>query len=354
MQIRTLVFIGIACIIVSMALYFYLNMDTLFDNLKTVKKRILHEKETKQTLVVIDTKSQEKLDKAAVKAAEAAEAENKTPAPSQNIAPTIPSTKSEISPEVDELNWELEKLKRDLERHNHYDENRQYDKPCKTETVSSSSTQTPTPTLTPTQTQTQTPTQTPIAQKYEEAFLVKSNIFNKDESNKVCKALFNSRAATRDELNADYNNGANWCNYGWTTDGSAYYPLQDNSDSPVCVGSKGLNGGALDGAPKLGITCYGIKPIETEYTSLDTIYRDSSIAEADISMLETYRKMMSSGKIKVAPFNNKAWSRYSFKDDTLNIGNKTILTQKKDTSKDPNSIKTEKVQVQGIVNVTPV
>ena len=69
MQIRTLVFIGIACIIVSMALYFYLNMDTLFDNLKTVKKRILHEKETKQTLVAIDTKSQEKLDKAAVKAA---------------------------------------------------------------------------------------------------------------------------------------------------------------------------------------------------------------------------------------------------------------------------------------------
>jgi hypothetical protein len=52
-----------------MALYFYLNMDTLFDNLKTVKKRILHEKETKQTLVAIDTKSQEKLDKAAVKAA---------------------------------------------------------------------------------------------------------------------------------------------------------------------------------------------------------------------------------------------------------------------------------------------
>ena len=209
------------------------------------------------------------------------------------------------------------------------------------------------PAQAPAQQTTQAPAPAP-EQKKEEAFLVKSNIFNKDESNKVCKALFNSRAATREELNADYNNGANWCNYGWTMDGAAYYPLQNNSDTPVCVGSKGLNGGALDGAPKLGITCYGVKPSEKEYTSLETIYRDSSIAEADMAMLEKYRKMMSSGSIKVAPFNDKVWSRYSFKDDRLNIGNNTILTQKKDTSKDPNSIKTEKVQVQGIVNVTPV
>jgi hypothetical protein len=323
MQIRTLVFIGIVCIIVSMALYFYLNMDTLFDNLKTVQKRILHEKETKQTLVEIDAKSKEKLDKAAAKA--------EVPVP----APSAPSTKSIISSDVEDLNKELEKLKRDLEKHSRFDgghhshnqsstDKKPVDKPA------------------------------PDFKKNEEAFLVKSNIFNKDESNKVCKALFNSRAATREELNADYNNGANWCNYGWTTDGAAYYPLQNNSDTPACVGSKGLNGGALDGAPKLGITCYGVKPTEKEYTSLETIYRDSSIAEADITMLEKYRQMMSSGKIKVAPFNDKVWSRYSFKDDRLNIGNNTIITQKKDTSKDPNSIKTEKVQVQGIVNVTPV
>ena len=327
MQIRTLVFIGIACIISSMALYFYLNMDTLFDNLKTVKKRILHEKETKQALVEIDTKSKEKLEKAAVKEAALAQ-----PKPScQTVTPTIPSSKSVISSDVDELNKELEKLKRDLERHSRYHE---HSKTRSTEPEPTSTQQS--------------------AQKKEESFLVKSNIFNKDESNKVCKALFNSRAATREELNADYNNGANWCNYGWTMDGSAYYPLQNNSDTPICVGSKGLNGGALDGAPKLGITCYGTKPTEREYTSLDKIYRDSSMAEADIAMLEKYREMMSAGKIKVAPFNDNVWSRYSFKDDRLTIGNNTILTQKKDTSKDPNSIKTETVQVQGIVNVTPV
>lgn len=346
MQIRTLVFIGIACIISSMALYFYLNMDTLFDNLKTVKKRILHEKETKQALVEIDTKSKEKLEKAAAKAAVAP--------PSQDISPTIPSASSEISADVEDLNKELEKLKRDLEKHSQFNigqdntPNNKIDTPsCAKPTETSSSVNTPTASSAPA-------TDKPLSPKQEEVFLVKSNIFNKDESNKVCKALFNSRAATREELNADYNNGANWCNYGWTMDGSAYYPLQNNSDTPMCVGSKGLNGGALDGAPKLGITCYGTKPSEKEYTSLDKIYRDSSIAEADITMLEKYREMMSAGKIKVAPFNDKVWSRYSFKDDTLTIGNKTIVTQKKDTSKDPNSIKTEKVQVQGIVSVSSV
>ena len=120
MQIRTLVFIGIACIISSMALYFYLNMDTLFDNLKTVKKRILHEKETKQTLVEIDTKSKEKLEKAATKAAVATIATQ--PQPSQQPQPpTTPSTKSVISSDVEELNKELEKLKRDLEKHSKFD-----------------------------------------------------------------------------------------------------------------------------------------------------------------------------------------------------------------------------------------
>ena len=342
MQISTLVFIGIACIISSMALYFYLNMDTLFDNLKTVKKRILHEKETKQALVEIDTKSKEKLEKAATKA------QPPTQPPTQPT--TIPSAKSVISTDVDDLNKELEKLKRDLERHSRFDGGHQSNQSNKTrDQLKLANTPAPAPTTNSASTSDQ-----PLAPKKEETFLVKSNIFNKDESNKVCKALFNSRAATREELNADYNNGANWCNYGWTVDGSAYYPLQNNSDTPVCVGSKGLNGGALDGAPKLGITCYGTKPTEKEYTSLNTIYRDSSIAEADISMLEKYREMMSSGKIKVAPFNDKVWSRYSFKDDRLNIGNNTILTQKKDTSKDPNSIKTEKVQVQGIVNVKSV
>jgi hypothetical protein len=322
-----------------MALYFYLNIDTLFDNLKTVKKRILHEKETKQALVEIDTKSKEKLEKAAAKAKAEVASPAQPQASTQSQPPKIPSAKSEISTDVEELNKELEKLKRDLEKHSqfHAKQPTPVSAPVPAPTASSASA-----------------SDQPLSQKKEEVFLVKSNIFNKDESNKVCKALFNSRAATREELNADYNNGANWCNYGWTMDGSAYYPLQNNSDTPMCVGSKGLNGGALDGAPKLGVTCYGTKPTENEYTSLDKIYRDSSIAEADIAMLEKYREMMSAGKIKVAPFNDKAWSRYSFKDDSLTIGNKTIVTQKKDTSKDPNSIKTEKVQVQGIVNVTPV
>lgn len=353
MQIRTLVFIGIACIISSMALYFYLNMDTLFDNLKTVKKRILHEKETKQALVEIDTKTKEKLEKAAAKA----KAEVAPPAPpaqppqasTQPQPPKIPSAKSEISTDVEELNKELEKLKRDLEKHSQFHAKQPTPAPAPVPASKPVSSPVPAPT-----TSSASASDQPLSHKKEEVFLVKSNIFNKDESNKVCKALFNSRVATREELNADYNNGANWCNYGWTMDGSAYYPLQNNSDTPMCVGSKGLNGGALDGAPKLGITCYGTKPTENEYTSLDKIYRDSSIAEADIAMLEKYREMMSAGKIKVAPFNDKAWSRYSFKDDSLTIGNKTIVTQKKDTSKDPNSIKTEKVQVQGIVNVTPV
>ena len=329
MEIRTLVFIGIACIIVSMSLYLYLNKDTLFDNLKTVKKRLMHETKTKQELNAIDTKSQEKIDKATMKAAA-------EPAKPNIIEPVKPV---DVTPDVEDLNKGLEKLKQDLElsfkTHAQYDKNR-HDLINKTN-VPKSSTEPP------------KTEQQPSVRTNEEVFLVKSNMFNKTEGNKVCKALFNSRAATREELNADYNNGANWCNYGWTNDGSAYYPLQQDSDTPMCVGSKGLNGGTLGGAPKLGLSCYGEKPVESNYTSLTTIYRDASIAESDISMLENYRQMMSAGKIKIAPFNDKAWSRYSFKDDKINIGRNVVVSQKKDTSNDPNSIKIEKMKITSIV-----
>ena len=65
-----------------------------------------------------------------------------------------------------------------------------------------------------------------------------------------------------------YENGANWCDYGWSKNQEAYYPIQKkyyeslikNNISDKC-GKPGLNGGYFgDRQLKFGINCYGLLP----------------------------------------------------------------------------------------------
>ena len=58
---------------------------------------------------------------------------------------------------------------------------------------------------------------------------------------------------------------------------------------------------------------------------------------------------MNAGGIKIAPFNNSAWSKYSFKSDTIKIGESIVVTEKNDKSKDPNTLKIEKVIVKELI-----
>lgn len=183
-----------------------------------------------------------------------------------------------------------------------------------------------------------------------EVFLVKNNIFDSDIAPKVCSALFNAQQASKAQINDSFNNGANWCNYGWVAErGEAYYPLQADQNDKICVGDKGLNGGQIQDGVKLGVACYGEKPDQNTYSDIKTLYSDTSLAEGDIALLEDYRKRLNNGGIKIAPFNDKQWSRYSYKNDVLKIDDAIVVTGKKDSSNDPNTIKVEKVVVKEYV-----
>ena len=187
-------------------------------------------------------------------------------------------------------------------------------------------------------------------QPKKEVYLVSNNIFSKSEVPKVCKGLFNGVVATKEQLNESYNNGANWCNYGWDSDGQAYYPLQDDTNNSACEGSKGLNGGKMPTDDiKLGALCYGVKPEDGRYSDLVKINQDSSFSEGDLLMLENYRKKLANGGIKITPFNNKAWSRWNYKNDTLKINDKTVITNKNDSSNNPQALETNKFKILAIV-----
>ena len=59
-----------------------------------------------------------------------------------------------------------------------------------------------------------------------EVFNIKSNMFTYNEAELVCKA-YGAELATLEQLVDAHQNGANWCNYGWTKEQLALYPIQE-------------------------------------------------------------------------------------------------------------------------------
>ena len=88
------------------------------------------------------------------------------------------------------------------------------------------------------------------------------------EEAKFIAKMLKCDLASWSQMMRAYQNGANWCNYGWSKDQQAYYPIQqayyDNlkkQGKESNCGKPGLNGGYFrDTKLEFGINCYGIKP----------------------------------------------------------------------------------------------
>jgi hypothetical protein len=60
-----------------------------------------------------------------------------------------------------------------------------------------------------------------------QVFNIKENIYAADDAGGVCGAL-GSDVATLQQLVDAHRQGANWCNVGWTKEGLAAYPIQND------------------------------------------------------------------------------------------------------------------------------
>jgi len=80
------------------------------------------------------------------------------------------------------------------------------------------------------------------------------NVYTFDEAKEECVKR-NGVLADPQELANAYTSGANWCSWGWTSDGNAYLP----SKTPECNKDVGLlNGKKIDPYLRLGTNCYGV------------------------------------------------------------------------------------------------
>ena len=99
-----------------------------------------------------------------------------------------------------------------------------------------------------------------------EVFHIANQDYTFEQAKCKCES-YNSKLASYDQLVDAYNDGAEWCTYGWSSGQKAYYPTQKcnwekkGPEEKLKCGNPGLNGGFFaDPSLKFGVNCYGKKP----------------------------------------------------------------------------------------------
>lgn len=152
-----------------------------------------------------------------------------------------------------------------------------------------------------------------------QVFHIPDNKYEFSDARAVC-AAYGGKLASYDQIENAYQNGGEWCGYGWSQDQLALYPTQKNTYDRLQkikghnhdCGRPGVNGGYIANPKvKFGVNCYGYKPDitpqEQEIMNDQPLYPKT---KADIKMekkIKGWRDKL--GEILVAPFNKTTWSR---------------------------------------------
>lgn len=146
-----------------------------------------------------------------------------------------------------------------------------------------------------------------------QVFNVSNNLYTYEEAQKVCSA-FDASLATYDQIETSYQNGGEWCNYGWSDGQMAYFPtqketwekLQNNPNTKHACGRPGINGGFIDNPyVRFGANCYGKKPQKPNNWVPNADFSQCEITNPEEEEMKKLRN-----KAKLNSFNNKKWSRY--------------------------------------------
>ena len=151
-----------------------------------------------------------------------------------------------------------------------------------------------------------------------QVFHIPDNKYTYQDAKAVCEA-YDAKLATYDQIEDAYNNGGEWCSYGWSADQLALFPTQKDTWNKLQgieghkqdCGRPGVNGGYIANPNvRFGINCYGFKPeitgAEAEAMKTDPIY-PKSLKDIKYQEKVDYWKNQIP-EILVSPFNHNVWS----------------------------------------------
>ena len=102
----------------------------------------------------------------------------------------------------------------------------------------------------------------------DEVFNISNNLYTYDDAQAICSS-YDAKLASYDQIESAYNDGAEWCSYGWSDNQMIYFPtqkatwdkLQKTKNHKNDCGRPGVNGGYIANPYlKFGVNCYGKKP----------------------------------------------------------------------------------------------
>ena len=150
-----------------------------------------------------------------------------------------------------------------------------------------------------------------------QVFNIPGNYYTYDNAKALCSA-YGAELASYEQIEKAYNNGAEWCNYGWSANQLALFPtqkktydmLQTKSGHENDCGRPGVNGGFIANPNvKFGVNCYGYKPKitsdEEELMKTATPYPETPEDIAFQKKVDVMKNNLS--QILVSPFNHDSW-----------------------------------------------
>ena len=152
-----------------------------------------------------------------------------------------------------------------------------------------------------------------------QVFNIPGNTFVYPDAKALCSA-YGARLATYKEVEEAYEEGGEWCNYGWSDGQMALFPTQQKTFDKLQkieghendCGRPGVNGGYIDNpAIKFGVNCYGYKPrmtdVEEELMATEPIYPKTLKDQAMENRVKYWKDKLS--EVIVSPFNHNSWSK---------------------------------------------
>jgi len=150
-----------------------------------------------------------------------------------------------------------------------------------------------------------------------QVFNIPGNYYNYENAKALCKA-YDSELATYDQVENAYNNGAEWCNYGWSANQMALFPTQKQTYNTLQTikghendcGRSGINGGYMANPRiRFGVNCYGLKPSinekEEELMKTSTPYPETIQDKVFQKRVDFWKNKID--QILISPFNYNIW-----------------------------------------------
>ena len=157
----------------------------------------------------------------------------------------------------------------------------------------------------------------------DEVFNVSNNLYTFDDAQAICTS-YGAKMATYDQIEKAYNDGAEWCNYGWSDGQMIFFPtqkstwdkLQQTKKHKNDCGRPGVNGGYIANPYlKFGVNCYGKKPkpgadelarLQSIQAKTTPVYPKSP-EDIELEKKVDYWKQNADKLLKINSYNNDKW-----------------------------------------------